>query len=86
MFIAGLSSVDLVGTCQRLKDPHASVWSAVQLANFSTGTSNIHWPAKGQTISELAIVTPYKNQIQMFNGSSGSAQIQIDVLGYFANQ
>lgn len=32
-FIAGFESVDLVGTCQRLEDPAAPVWDAVQLRN-----------------------------------------------------
>jgi predicted DNA-binding protein with PD1-like motif len=44
MFIAGLSSVDLVGTCQRLHDPHAPVWSAVQLANVeAVGAGTLAW-------------------------------------------
>jgi predicted DNA-binding protein with PD1-like motif len=32
-FIAGFSSVELVGTCQRLDDPQAPVWSSVHLKN-----------------------------------------------------
>ena len=33
MFIAGLSSADIVGTCDRLDDPNAPVWSKVHLTN-----------------------------------------------------
>jgi predicted DNA-binding protein with PD1-like motif len=31
MFIAGLRNVELVGTCERLEDPEAPVWSSVHL-------------------------------------------------------
>jgi predicted DNA-binding protein with PD1-like motif len=31
MFIAGFRNVELVGTCQRLEDPEAPVWSSVHL-------------------------------------------------------
>jgi predicted DNA-binding protein with PD1-like motif len=44
MFIAGLSSVDLVGTCQHLDDPQAPVWSAVQLTNVeAVGAGTLAW-------------------------------------------
>lgn len=44
MFIAGFSSVDLVGTCQRLEDPRAPVWSAVQLSNVeAVGAGTLAW-------------------------------------------
>jgi predicted DNA-binding protein with PD1-like motif len=33
MFIAGFSEVDIVGTCTKLDDPHAPVWSSVHLTN-----------------------------------------------------
>ncbi|TCO37637.1 putative DNA-binding protein with PD1-like motif [Kribbella antiqua] len=33
MFIAGLRDVQLVGTCEKLEDPDAPVWSAVHLEN-----------------------------------------------------
>lgn len=33
MFIAGLSDVSIVGTCEKLADPAAPVWSSVQLSN-----------------------------------------------------
>ncbi|PSL51404.1 putative DNA-binding protein with PD1-like motif [Saccharothrix carnea] len=40
-FIAGFSEVDIVGTCDKLQDPQAPVWSKVHLANveaFGGGT------------------------------------------------
>ena len=40
-FIAGFSEVDVVGTCDRLDDPSAPVWSRVHLTNveaFGGGT------------------------------------------------
>ncbi|WP_378736116.1 PPC domain-containing DNA-binding protein [Nocardia brasiliensis] len=40
-FIAGFSEVDIVGTCDRLDDPQAPVWSKVHLSNveaFGGGT------------------------------------------------
>jgi predicted DNA-binding protein with PD1-like motif len=33
MFIAGLREVDLVGTCEKVDDPEAPVWSSVRLEN-----------------------------------------------------
>jgi predicted DNA-binding protein with PD1-like motif len=41
MFIAGLREVQLVGTCEKLDDPDAPVWSSVHLENveaFGGGT------------------------------------------------
>jgi predicted DNA-binding protein with PD1-like motif len=44
MFIAGLSRVDLVGTCERLADPGAPVWSKVQLSNIeAVGAGTLAW-------------------------------------------
>ena len=34
MFIAGLRDADIVGTCERLEDPDAPVWSKVHLTNL----------------------------------------------------
>ena len=33
MFLAGFAEVDIVGTCEKLDDPKAPVWSRVQLTN-----------------------------------------------------
>jgi predicted DNA-binding protein with PD1-like motif len=44
MFIAGFSRVDLVGTCERLADPAAPVWSKVQLNNAeAVGAGTLAW-------------------------------------------
>ena len=33
MFIAGFAEVDIVGTCEKLEDPKAPVWTKVHLTN-----------------------------------------------------
>jgi predicted DNA-binding protein with PD1-like motif len=33
MFLAGFAEVEIVGTCEKLKDPDAPVWSKVHLTN-----------------------------------------------------
>jgi predicted DNA-binding protein with PD1-like motif len=33
MFLAGFAEVDIVGTCEKLDDPQAPVWSKVHLTN-----------------------------------------------------
>jgi len=33
MFLAGFAEVDIVGTCEKLDDPKAPVWTKVQLTN-----------------------------------------------------
>lgn len=33
MFVAGFASADVVGTCEKLDDPNAPVWSKVHLTN-----------------------------------------------------
>jgi hypothetical protein len=44
MFIAGFATADLVGTCERLEDPQAPVWSKVQLSNIEAlGGGTIAW-------------------------------------------
>lgn len=44
MFIAGFARADLVGTCQRLEDPDAPVWTSVQLSNIEAlGGGTIAW-------------------------------------------
>jgi predicted DNA-binding protein with PD1-like motif len=43
-FIAGFAAADLVGTCQRLEDPQAPVWSKVQLSNIEAlGGGTLAW-------------------------------------------
>jgi predicted DNA-binding protein with PD1-like motif len=41
MFLAGFAEADVVGTCEKLDDPNAPVWSKVHVANveaFGCGT------------------------------------------------
>lgn len=52
MFIAGFSTVDLVGTCERLADPQAPVWSRVQLTNAeAVGAGTIAWDHTADAIA-----------------------------------
>jgi predicted DNA-binding protein with PD1-like motif len=52
MFIAGFSAVDLVGTCERLEDTQAPVWSRVQLDNVEVlGGGTIAWDESAGTIA-----------------------------------
>lgn len=57
-FIAGLSTVDVVGTCQRLKDPAAPVWDKVQLTNVEAlGSGTLAWDEATGTVSPHIHVT-----------------------------
>lgn len=51
MFIAGLSTAKIVGTCQRLDNPDAPVWSHAELTNVEAlGGGTIAWDNTTQTI------------------------------------
>ncbi|RLK24671.1 putative DNA-binding protein with PD1-like motif [Micromonospora sp. M71_S20] len=51
MFIAGLSRAKVVGTCQRLDNPDAPVWTHVDLANVEAlGGGTIAWDNTAQRI------------------------------------
>jgi predicted DNA-binding protein with PD1-like motif len=51
MFVAGMSDVELAGTCERPEDPGAPVWSAVHLTNAeAVGAGTIAWDERGQTV------------------------------------
>ncbi|PZF99699.1 PPC domain-containing DNA-binding protein [Micromonospora deserti] len=51
MFIAGLSTAKIVGTCQRLDNPDAPVWTHVDLANVEAlGGGTIAWDDTNQKI------------------------------------
>jgi predicted DNA-binding protein with PD1-like motif len=58
MFIAGLSSADIVGTCQRLDDPAAPVWDKVQLTNVEAlGGGTLAYDEATDTISPHIHIT-----------------------------
>jgi predicted DNA-binding protein with PD1-like motif len=58
MFIAGLSRVDLVGTCERLADPAAPVWSKVQLSNIeAVGAGTLAWDETAERVAPHIHVT-----------------------------
>ena len=51
-FIAGLRDADLVGTCERLDNPDAPVWSKVHLTNVETiGGGTLAWDPATETVS-----------------------------------
>ncbi|MFG2059395.1 PPC domain-containing DNA-binding protein [Micromonospora sp. NPDC048930] len=51
MFIAGLSTAKIVGTCQRLDNPGAPVWTHVDLTNVEAlGGGTIAWDDTTQKI------------------------------------
>ncbi|GAA3742181.1 hypothetical protein GCM10022225_27220 [Plantactinospora mayteni] len=51
MFIAGLSTAKIVGTCQRLDNPEAPVWAHVDLTNVEAlGGGTIAWDDTNQMI------------------------------------
>jgi predicted DNA-binding protein with PD1-like motif len=52
MFIAGLRTADLVGTCEKLDDPDAPVWSKVHLTNIEAlGGGTVAYDPATDTIS-----------------------------------
>jgi predicted DNA-binding protein with PD1-like motif len=58
MFITGLSTAKIVGTCQRLDDPAAPVWSHVDLTNVEAlGGGTIAWDEDTQTITPHIHIT-----------------------------
>jgi predicted DNA-binding protein with PD1-like motif len=58
MFIAGLSTADIVGTCQRLDDPAAPVWDKVQLTSVEAlGGGTLAWDETTGTVSPHIHVT-----------------------------
>jgi predicted DNA-binding protein with PD1-like motif len=58
LFIAGFATADLVGTCQRLDDPLAPVWSKVQLMNIEAlGGGTIAWDDSIEQIAPHIHVT-----------------------------
>ncbi|MEU1812752.1 PPC domain-containing DNA-binding protein [Micromonospora aurantiaca (nom. illeg.)] len=51
MFIAGLSTAKIVGTCQRLDNPNAPVWTHVDFVNVEAlGGGTIAWDDTNQKI------------------------------------
>jgi predicted DNA-binding protein with PD1-like motif len=51
MFIAGMREVELVGTCEKLDNPDAPVWSAVHLTNVEAiGAGTLAYDEESQTV------------------------------------
>ncbi|MDF5759057.1 DUF296 domain-containing protein [Spongiactinospora sp. TRM90649] len=62
MFIAGLAAVDIVGTCEKLANPQAPVWSKVQLSNVEAlgGGTIAHDPDTGGILPHIHIAVGLK--------------------------
>jgi predicted DNA-binding protein with PD1-like motif len=51
MFVAGLSEAELAGTCEKLPDPEAPVWSGVHLTNLeAVGAGSLAWDEESQAV------------------------------------
>jgi predicted DNA-binding protein with PD1-like motif len=54
MFIAGFAEVDIVGTCEKLEDPKAPVWTKVHLSNVEAmGCGTIAQDDRGGTLPHI---------------------------------
>lgn len=64
MFIAGLSTAKIVGTCQRLENPNAPVWTHVDLTNVEAlGGGTIAWDDTAQkTVPHIHITAGLKER------------------------
>jgi len=62
MFIAGFSQVDIVGTCGRVNDPQAPVWSAVHLTNVEVlgGGTITYDDTEGQILPHIHVTVGLK--------------------------
>lgn len=63
-FIAGFAEAELVGTCERLEDPLAPVWSRVHLRNVEAfGGGTLAWdPETGQVKPHIHVAVGLKEQ------------------------
>ncbi|MFD3743062.1 PPC domain-containing DNA-binding protein [Nocardia sp. NPDC058633] len=63
-FIAGFAEVELVGTCDRLEDPNAPVWSKVHLRNVEAfGGGTLAWdPDGGEVKPHIHVAIGLKEQ------------------------
>ena len=51
-FIAGMSEVELVGTCEKIEDKNAPIWSKVHLENVeAVGAGTLAWDSETGQIS-----------------------------------
>lgn len=62
MFIAGFSEVEIVGTCAKIDDPQAPVWSAVHLTNVEVlgGGTLAHDPTDQQLLPHIHVTVGLK--------------------------
>jgi len=51
MFLAGFAEAEIVGTCEKLEDPQAPVWSKVYLTNAEAlGCGTLAWDPENQRV------------------------------------
>jgi predicted DNA-binding protein with PD1-like motif len=64
VFIAGLREVELVGTCEKVADPEAPVWSSVHLESVEAlgGGTLAFDPATGQILPHIHVSVGLKHQ------------------------
>ncbi|MEU8075894.1 DUF296 domain-containing protein [Catellatospora citrea] len=85
MFIAGMSAVDIVGTCDRLDDPGAPVWSKVHLVNVeAVGAGTIAWdPDTGEISPHIHVSVGLKQHSAAGHTShllSGTVQFLVEMV------
>ena len=64
MFIAGMSEAELVGTCEKVVDPFAPVWSSVHLENIeAAGCGTLATdPTTGELTAHIHVSVGLKGQ------------------------
>lgn len=62
MFIAGFSEIDIVGTCTKLEDPNAPVWSSVHLTNVEAlgGGTLAYDPIENKVLPHIHVTVGLK--------------------------
>jgi predicted DNA-binding protein with PD1-like motif len=62
MFLAGFAEADIVGTCEKLSDPNAPVWSKVHLTNVEAfGCGTLAWdPDQEQVLPHVHVTLGLK--------------------------
>jgi predicted DNA-binding protein with PD1-like motif len=79
MFIAGLRGVELVGTCEKVADPEAPVWSSVHLENVEAigGGTLAFDPDSGDVLPHIHVSVGLKQQAAVgYTSHLLGAQIQ----------
>jgi hypothetical protein len=87
MFIAGFEEAEIVGTCEKLKDPKAPVWSRVYLENVEAlgcGTPSYFAPVSTRSCACWAISFP-RSQVSDRRSCSGNVVIAVAMASRIAS-